>query len=407
MDSALSELEARDLIIAHAFSRDRAGRIGVELEWLVHAADAPSRALTVMEIVSALTSADGTLPAGGSISLEPGGQVELSTRPAPSLGECVQSAAQDLAVIRELAAGCGLVLLGNGLDHRPPELTVNLPRYEALARYYEQFGDTGRTLLCSTASVQVNVDAGDGSDGWRGRRRRWALSNALGPVLMAMFANSPAVLRGTPARSGRQVMRLQTDPSRSAPLPPTDEPRSLWAEYALDTKVVSIRSPESGSWDVPPPGLTLRRWLQGADSRPVYAVDVLHHLKSLVAPVRACGHLELRMIDAQCDDDWVVPLAVVAAILDEEGASDAAYRLLRAAPPRFGRLDWLRAARSGMAEPALAATAQAVIRLAMDGLDRLDVPPRVRTAVEQYADTYTLRGLSPADPQLSRWTAVA
>lgn len=400
LDGTLSEADAKDLIMAYAFSRDRPGTTGVELEWLVHAADAPDQLVPQLELEAVLGGING-LPGGGALSFEPGGQLELSSRAAGSLAECAEDTAQDLAVLRYATAGRGMVLLGSGLDRRATRLAVPEPRYVALGRYYEQFGDAGRTLLCGTASVQVNLDAGDASDGWRGRSRRWALTNALGPVLMAMFANSPAVLDGIHVRSGRQMLRFQTGPARGA-LPPEGEPRSSWADYALDTSVVSVQSPMTGRWDVPSPGFTLRSWLRGAGPWPVRTTDVFHHLKSLVAPVRATGHLELRMIDAQPEDDWVVPLAVVAALLDEEGASDAADGLVRDWPVVAGHSDWVRAATTGLSDPALAAAAQSVIRIAADGLTRLGTPSWVNTAIERYADTYTLRGLSPADLHLPR-----
>ncbi|MBM9504501.1 glutamate-cysteine ligase family protein [Actinacidiphila acididurans] len=408
--------------MSRAFSRERAGRIGVELEWLVYAgAEADSapaapgigtgtpdrtsdtseqKQIIVDHPAAVLDRGDQedrpVLPAGGTISREPGGQLELSTLPADSLGACAHNAAADLAALRAWAGRRGLTLRGHGLDDRPPRLRVTDPRYVALDRYYRNIG-AGPVLLCSTASVQVNVDAGDGSAGWRGRTRRWALANGLGPVLTAMFANSPAVQDGVPVRSARQLLRLRTDPARSGPLPLAAEPRALWAEYALATRVVSVRSPGTGTWDAPPPGLTLRTWLRGAGPRPVYAADVFNHLKSLVAPVRACGHLELRMIDAQPDDDWVVPLAVVGALLDEEGASEAAWRLVTAVLPRPGRALWLRAAADGLSDPELAAAARTVMAIATAGLARLDAPPWLRDAVAAYADHYTARGRSPAD----------
>ncbi|MEE1938977.1 glutamate-cysteine ligase family protein [Streptomyces sp. TRM 70361] len=373
----------------------------MELEWLVHTDGAAADRCAGEDLTGFAAElergAGPRLPAGGTVSLEPGGQLELSTRPADSLGDCVRDAAEDLAVLRELAAGRGLVLRGAGLDDRPPRLRVALPRYLALDHYYRRAGDFGRTLLCGTASVQVNVDAGDGSRGWRGRARRWALANALGPVLMAMFANSPATVRGAFVRSGRQVLRLRTDPARSGPLPPAGDPRVLWAEYALDSAVVGIRSPEGDAWTVPSRALTLRHWLRAGEPRPIHPSDVLHHLKSLVAPVRACGHLELRMIDAQSDDHWAVPPAVVAALLDEEEASDTAWRLLGPSATSSCRADWLRAAGAGLSDPALALVARAVMGIALTGLARLDVPSWVCEAVERYADTYTMRGLSPAD----------
>jgi glutamate--cysteine ligase len=399
LDRSLGELEATELIFSHALSRDRVGRIGVELEWLVQAVDAPARRLTVAQLSPLIGAGEELLPAGSTVSLEPGGQVELSTRPASSVVACIEAAARDLAVVRTRAAGSGLRLLGLGLDDRPPALVVRMPRYSALKRYYGAFGSSADTLLCNTASIQVNIEAGDESEGWRGRFRRWFLANALGPTLMAMFANSPAAFPGTadPARSGRQTVRLRTDPLRTGPLPQGDDPRSVWTRYAMDTRVIAVRCLATGAWQPPPAGLTLRRWLRGEGPRGVHATDVFEHLKSLVAPVRACGHLELRMIDAQQGDDWVVPVAVVAGLLDEELASEAAFQLVRASPQSMTRRYWLHAARVGLADPALAMRAQAVVGIARAGLLRLGVPAWLVAAVDHFAERYTLRGRCPAD----------
>ncbi|MDT0441697.1 glutamate-cysteine ligase family protein [Streptomyces johnsoniae] len=383
----------------------------MELEWLVDVdgggtGERSGAGLT--ESVSLLARRAGArLPGDSLVSLEPGGQLELSTRPAGSLSACVERAATDLATLRALATAQGLVLRGAGLDDRPPRLRIAHPRYLALDQYYRQVGGQGRALLCSTASVQINVDAGDHSSGWRGRNRRWALVNVLGPVFMAMFANSPTNVRGRQVRSGRQVLRLATDPARSGPLPPSDDPRSLWAEHALGTRVVAVRSPENGVWEVPCGRLTLRRWLRGGGPRPVHASDVRAHLKSLVTPVRACGHLELRMIDAQGGDDWVVPLAVVAVLLDDAQSSDAVWRLLGASTVASGRTGWRRAAETGLSDPALAMAARTVMHVALEGLPRLGVPSWALDAVERYADDYTLRGLSPADRRPAGSAAVA
>ncbi|MFI8307091.1 glutamate-cysteine ligase family protein [Streptomyces sp. NPDC085927] len=413
----------------------------MELEWFVAPSSDPTRRPTREELALLAHRFEKPLPRGGLISWEPGGQLELSSAPHESLRSCLEAAAADLAVVREQARLHGLRLVAGGLDPRPPEFAVALPRYQALRRYYARWGSSGDALLCNTASVQVNVDAGDASDGWRGRSRRWLVANSLGPVLMAMFANSPVRhgedhRRGT-ALSGRQLLRFQTDRFRSGPLPYDGDPRRAWTRYALDANVVAIRRParedtrpgvlppaaggprylpepdvdggrdSAPVWTTAPEGLSLRQWLRGAGPGGVRPEDVLHHLKTLVPPVRACGHLELRMIDAQHGDDWMVPVAVVAALMDDRTTSDAAAGLVSGGLPPPTRQDWIDAARRGMADPGTADLAQRVMRLALTGLHRLDVSPSVLETVERFADRHTLRGLAPAQRRWLHRTAVA
>ncbi len=428
MESTLSELDARRLIFDHSLSRERVGRIGVELEWFVLPVDDPGRHASAAELTGIAPLAGNPLPEGGRTSWEPGGQLELSGPPRNSLQSCIDAVAADLAVLRSRAQSSGMRLLGAGLDRRRPRFTIALPRYQALKDYYAQRGNVGDALLCNTASVQVNVDAGDGSDGWRGRSRRWLIANSLGPVLMAVFANSPVLEvcgpRETSAVSGRQLLRFRADRFRSGPLPPGSDPRSVWTRYAFDAQVVSIRRPGpahvlpspygsqefddyAATWESAPAGLSLGHWLRGMGPRAVRVDDVFHHLKSLVPPVRACGHLELRMIDAQGDDDWVVPVAVVAALMDDRTNSDALSSLIRAASLVPSRHDWINAARNGLADPELRALARTVILMALAGVRRLGVSPEVSGAVERFAENYTLRGRSPAQSRLPNRMAVA
>ncbi|MEV0636587.1 glutamate-cysteine ligase family protein [Streptomyces sp. NPDC050619] len=433
----MSESEAARLIFGQSLSRNRVGRIGVELEWFLLPLDDPTRRATREELASCARSVAEPLPGGSRVSWEPGGQLELSSAPWDSLRDCAEAVAGDLAVLRERAHTAGLMLFGAGLDARPPHFTVALPRYQALRRHYAQFGSGGDTLLCNTASVQVNVEAGDDSAGWRGRSRRWLIANSLGPVLMAMFANSPVPRvwdrQEETVLSGRQLLRLQTDRFRSGPLPCGGDPRGAWTRYALDTQVVAVHRPARdkggpacpfaeadatacgvgrvqegpAAWAPAPAGLSFRRWLRGDGPREVRADDVFHHLKSLVPPVRACGHLELRMIDAQDADHWVVPLAVVAALMDDETTSDAAVLLIAGRSLAPTRQDWIGAARRGMADPEVADLARAVMTLALSGLRRLEVSAVVSEAVERFAEHHTLRGLAPAHLRWPYRTAVA
>ncbi len=397
------------------------GVLGVELEWLVR--DSRDPALRVdheqVKAAVALLEPPGTLPAEGRLTLEPGGQLELSTAPAAGVAACIAAACSDLAALRRAAAKAGLALTGLGLDpHRPPRRVLRLPRYQAMEEFFDRSGPWGRLMMCSTASVQVCVDAGDEASGPSGYRWRWRLLHALGPVLVAAFANS-ALLGGQPSgwKSARQAVWNRLDPTRTrAPAqaepaagngrrhPDAADPRAAWADYALDAEVMCIRRPGPGGWSAPP-GLTFREWVRGAGERRPTADDFTYHLSTLFPPVRPHGHLELRVIDAQPGDGWIVPAAVVAALLDDPAAADAAMAAAEPvwhgpADPANGGGPWLRAARCGPADPVLGLAGERCFAAAGAALARLGAPASVRAAVAGYADRYVSRRRCPADDDL-------
>ena len=197
----LSETAAEEHIHGICFKTGPPARVGVELEWLVRVhgdAAAPAGHERVTRALAELTEA-GELPGGGRLTIEPGGQVEISSAPATGIGSCVTQAGRDLAAVREALGEAGLTLAGLGVDpYRLPARVLDLPRYAAMEQFFDRGGPWGRVMMCSTASVQVCVDAGDEDDGYTGFRWRWRLLHALGPILVAAFANSP--LRAFPTR---------------------------------------------------------------------------------------------------------------------------------------------------------------------------------------------------------------
>ncbi|WP_283137915.1 glutamate-cysteine ligase family protein [Rhizohabitans arisaemae] len=386
----LTERTAASLIYDNAFSRDQVGRIGVELEWLVVDQGFPQQRVPIADIRSCLGFADeGPLPQGGLISYEPGGQLELSSAPADTLAGCLDAAASDLALIRDLLGRRDLTLVGRGLDDRPAVLVNDLPRYRTLEQNYNRFGPSGKIIMCNAAAIQINVEAGDASPGWRGWRRRWWLANTLGPILMAMFANSP-VSTGGMAHSARQIHRFQADPYRTAPLSLLGDPRENWMNYVLDAPLLD----GSGL------GSTMREWLRGGGSAGVSPEELDLHVRSMVPPVRPRGYLELRMIDAQRDDNWVVPLIVVSRLLDDALASAEAMRVVESLPQPLRPEDWVTAAREAMRDARLAEAAGRCMSIAIDALGRCDVPLWARRLVLDFADTYTFRSRCPADDLL-------
>jgi glutamate--cysteine ligase len=411
-------------------------RIGVELEWLVRDRRDPALPVDQRRVAAATArlGAPGALPGRGVLTSEPGGQVEISSAPAASLGHCIAVTGLDLAALRQDIQQAGLCLSGQGLDpYRPPRRVLELPRYAAMEEFFDRAGPWGRLMMCSTASVQVCVDAGGEGPGWAGFRWRWHLLHAIGPVLVAAFAHSP--LRGgrpTGWKSTRQAIWSRLDPSRTRPpahaepspgcwpgraWPPATDPRSAWVDYALAAEVMCVRRPGSQAWSAPA-GLTFRDWLRGGGERPPTRDDLSYHLSTLFPPVRPRGHLEFRGIDAQPGDDgWMVPLAVTAALLDDPLAAQQAMEAAEAlwhqdGPPGAGHPGpgphpagwptgpWWRAARHGPADAALAAASRRCFAAAEAALARSGAPGPVRRAVAAFAERYVDRDRCPADDLL-------
>jgi len=435
-------------------------RVGVELEWLVRDSRDPALPVSAGRIAAAVTAFDavrgdsdhgkrngekhegpelptssrpGVLPSGALLTTEPGGQLELSSQPADSLDDLVRVTSADLAALRAELAAQGLELAGIGLDPlRPPRRVLSLPRYAAMEAFFDAAGPWGRQMMCATASVQVCLDAGDDSDGLSGYRQRWQLVHAIGPVLVGAFANSP-LRDGKPTGwvSSRQQVWTQMDPGRTRPPRMGDDPRDAWAAYALDAEVMCVPNPDSADWSAPP-GLTFRDWVRGDQARADHATgeteadttrppadgeagdgdprlrrptadDLEYHLSTLFPPVRPRGHFELRMIDAQPGDGWIVPLAVSSALLSDAKAGDAALAavepLWEGRPPG-DEGPWVRAARLGPADPELSRASGACFTAAREALGRMTAPAAITGAVDSFIDQYVTKDRCPADDLL-------
>ena len=432
----LSEEDAWAHIHGICFKTGPPGRVGVELEWLVRDRRDPALPVGADQITRAVASltngsARVVLPGGGLLTTEPGGQLEVSSAPATSLGGCVTAAGEDLAALRDAMNSAGLQLVGDGLDPiRPPRRILDLPRYAAMEEFFDRRGPWGRVMMCNTASVQVCLDAGDEDFGPGDYRSRWRLLHAIGPVLVAAFANSP-LRRGRASgwRSTRQAVWAQLDPGRTSRTRPPDgaepagpaagngatgangsDPRDAWAAYALDAEVMCIRRDGPSDWTAPP-GMTFRDWLRGAGERSPTVDDLTYHLSTLFPPVRPHGHLELRMIDAQPADGWIVPTAVATALLDDPKAADEAMAAVEPLWDQAGLVTvtnqdsdaspWLRAAKHGPADAGIDRASRACFEAADAALGRASAPARIRHAVAGFAERYVLKGRCPADDRLA------
>jgi len=373
---------------------------GVELEWLVHHTAAPTTPLDPAVLRSALgpyaphsldpSSPARALPGGSTVTVEPGGQVELASPPLAPFGALVRTVIADTGHLHRRIAAHGLAVCPLAADSlRPPRRVLDVPRYRAMEHRFDRVGPWGRSGMCSTAAVQVCVDAGEGAE----VARRWAALHALGPVLVAAFANSPTMHgRRTGWKSSRLATWLTLDPHRTAPPAVDGDPAAAWARRVLDTELLCVRRPD-GRWDAPP-GLTFAAWIRGDTALPTppTTADLDYHISTLFPPVRPHGHLEVRYLDAQAGRRWALPAAVVAAVLADPVTTD---RARQACEPTAGR--WVSAARHGLDDRVLRRAAVPVFELALAGLPRLHAPSWVTAELAVTLERGVRRGLCPAD----------
>nr|WP_030499964.1 ergothioneine biosynthesis glutamate--cysteine ligase EgtA [Micromonospora purpureochromogenes] len=356
--------------------------VGVELEWTVHDAADPARPVDRERLRRALgrhspVTLDPTSPAdelrrASAVTVEPGGQVEISAAPRPSVAALVLATEADVAELRARLDAAGLVLGRSGIDPwRLPRPVVETPRYRAMRCAFDRRGPAGRAMMYSTAGLQVCLDAGEPEH----LAQRWAAAHAVGPPLLAAFATAGRHAgRATGWASARMATWLAIDPARTRPVwspeRADEDPVAAWTGYALVAPLLCVRG-DGPDWTAPP-DVTFADWLAGALPRPPTTDDLEYHLSTLFPPVRPRGYLELRYLDAQPGAEWTVPLVVLAALFADPATTRDA---LAAAAPVAGR--WRAAARCGLAERPLATAAAALFDLALTALPRLDLPPAI------------------------------
>ncbi|GAA2712144.1 ergothioneine biosynthesis glutamate--cysteine ligase EgtA [Micromonospora olivasterospora] len=354
-------------------------RLGVELEWTVHDVADPALRLDRERLRAALgpyspTTIDSSSPAaplrhGSAVTVEPGGQLEISTAPRASLAALIEATDADIAQVTDLLRAAGLVLGRTGIDPwRTPRAVVETPRYRAMRCVFDRQGQAGRTMMYSTAGLQICLDAGEPDQA----AARWAAAHAVGPPLLAAFATAGRHAgRPTGWVSARMAAWLAIDPARTRPVwspaRPDADPVAAWTAYALAAPLLCLRT-DGADW-TPPAGVTFGDWIAGALPRPPTTDDLDYHLSTLFPVVRPRGYLEIRYLDAQPGRDWKLPLAVLAALFADPGTVARATAL---AAPVADR--WRAAARYGLADPALARAAAGLLDLALAALPRLDLP---------------------------------
>lgn len=377
------------------------GTVGLEVEAHCFDLTDPMRR-PGWEELSVLIAAAPALTGGSAITVEPGGAVELSGPPCVDVVSAISGMTADRRVLNTYFAehGLGLVLLGT--DPLRPTQRVNPgARYQAMEQFFAATGTgaAGAAMMTSTASMQLNVEAGPRA-GWADRVR---LAHALGPTMIALSANSP-LLNGefTGWRSTRQRVWGQLDSARCGPVlgDRGDDPAADWANYALRAPVMLVRTPEA----VPMTEfVSFADWADGhvvLGGRSPTTEDLAYHLTTLFPPVRPRRWLEIRYLDSVPDAVWPAVAFTLATLLDNPDAAEIA----RAATESVSSA-WDRAARFGLADPQLHTAARRCVEAAAEYAPaELAVPMHRllmnvhegRSPADDFSDRVQLRGLASA-----------
>ena len=270
---------------------------------------------------------------GGTISLEPGGQFELSGAPLRTLHETADETEEHLKEVLDVGEDLGIGFLGVGFS---PKWTLaetpRMPkaRYEVMTRYMPTVGKRGLDMMYRTATIQVNLDFGSEAD----MVKKLRVSLALQPIATAMFASSPFTEgRINGLKSLRSEVWRETDPQRTGMLPFVFEDGmgyERYVDYALDVPMYFVY--RNGRY-IDVAGASFRDFMAGklaavAGVRPTLD-DWSDHLTTLFPEVRLKRFLEMRGADGGRWPRICALSAFWVGLLYDEAALDAAWDFVK------------------------------------------------------------------------------
>jgi glutamate--cysteine ligase len=351
---------------------------------------------------------------GGAISLEPGGQFELSGAPVETVHQTCSELMAHLAQVKEIARPLGIGFLGLGMAptwRRADVPTMPKGRYRIMSAYMPKVGTLGLDMMYRTCTVQTNLDFSSEAD----MVKKLRVSLALQPVATAMFANSPFT-EGKPNGflSFRSEIWRDTDADRSGMLPWAFEPGmgfERWTDYALDVPMYFLKR---GDRYIDVAGLSFRDLmagkLPGQPGERASISDWANHLSTIFPEVRLKRYLEMRGADGGPWRRLPALPAYWVGILYDDDALDAAWALVK---------DWTADERQKLRDDVpklgLRATvrdrdvlhlARTTLRLAEHGLQRrkrLDRNGRDETRYLRPIQEVVARDITPAEELLEKF----
>ncbi|MFG5383959.1 glutamate--cysteine ligase [Yoonia sp. R2-816] len=275
----------------------------------------------------------GLTKEGANVSLEPGGQLELSGAPLENIHQTCDEVNHHLAEVKAVADAIGVKFIGLGAA---PEWThEEMPlmpkgRYKLMDAYMQKVGTHGTQMMRRTCTVQVNLDFGSEAD--MVQKLRVAL--ALQPVATALFANSP-FFEGKPNghKSWRSRIWRSLDDARTGTLPWVFEDGmgfERWVDWVLDVPMYFVY--RDGKY-IDALGMSFRDFLKGElpalpGEKPLLS-DWADHLTTVFPEARIKQFIEMRGADGGPWRRLCALPALWVGLMYDQAALDAAWDLCK------------------------------------------------------------------------------
>ncbi len=270
---------------------------------------------------------------GGAITLEPGGQFELSGAQLQTVHQTSGELMAHLAQVREVARPLHIGFLGIGMT--PSWTLAEMPkmpkgRYKIMTAYMPKVGRFGLDMMYRTCTVQTNLDFSSEAD----MVKKLRVSIALQPIATALFANSPFT-EGKPNGylSFRSEIWRDTDNARAGMLPWVFEPGmgfERWVDYALDVPMYFVKH---GDDYVDASGQSFRDLMAGKlpalPGERATISDWANHISTIFPEVRLKRYLEMRGADSGALPNLLALPALWVGVLYDDVSLDAAWDLVK------------------------------------------------------------------------------
>ena len=351
---------------------------------------------------------------GASVSLEPGGQLELSGAPLETIHQTCGEVSRHLREVREVAdeIGAGFLSLGFRPDTKLEDVPI-MPkgRYKIMRDYMQTVGTMVREMMFRTCTVQANLDFGSEAD----MVKKFRVSLALQPIATALFANSPFTdgkLNGY--KSFRSRIWMDTDPDRTGMLPFVFEEGfgfEQYVDYALTVPMYFVY--RDGEY-LNAAGKDFRKFLSGdldvVPGQTATMQDFEDHLSTIFPEVRLKKFLEMRGCDTGHWDELCAMPAFWTGLLYDQTALDAAWDMvkdwtaedrqtLRSTVPESG----LQTAFRGSTINDLAKQALDISRAGLNARAKLNAHGENETVFLQELDAKVAIGRSNADRLITKF----